>query len=247
MHLILVALLAGGQSVASPRAELTVLSAGAVEPALVQAAEHYRRETGDTVTIQFGTGPEIAARLKAGELPDLLIAPESVVERATGAGQVIAETRTSLGRVGVGVVTRRGVNAPAIGTVEGLKSALLGADSVVYNRASTGLHVERVLDRLGIGGALAGRTTRYANGEQVFEHLLKGKGNEIGFGALTEINEYKSRGLTLVGPLPPEIQNYTTYVAAVTTAARDRRQSERFVGFLESETARRAFAAAGIR
>ena len=44
--------------------------------------------------------------------------------------------------------------------------------------------------------------------------LLAGNSaRELGFGALTEIGLFTDKGLALVGPLPPSLQNYTTYVA----------------------------------
>ena len=56
-----------------------------------------------------------------------------------------------------------------------------------------------------------------ANGSLRGEHVIKGKGNEIGFGAITEIKLYEGKGLQYVGPLPAEVQNYTSYDAAMMT------------------------------
>jgi molybdate transport system substrate-binding protein len=46
--------------------------------------------------------------------------------------------RVELGRVGVGVAVRAGAPVPDISNTEALKRAILAADSIVYNRASTG-------------------------------------------------------------------------------------------------------------
>src|SRR2546423_1565036 len=99
--------------------------------------------------------------------------------------------------------------------VDALRQALLRADSVVYNQASTGLYLEKLFEKMGIADQLKPKTTRYANGAQVLEHVIKGKGNEIGFGAITEIKLFEAKGLKLVGPLPAEVQNYTSYSAAL--------------------------------
>ena len=55
------------------------------------------------------------------------------------------------------------------------------------------------------------KTTRYPDGAAVIEHVIRGKGNEIGFGAITEIRLYEPKGCALVGPLPADVQNYTSY------------------------------------
>ena len=51
------------------------------------------------------------------------------------------------------------------------------------------------------------------------EHVIKGSGKEIGFGAMTEIRLYEPKGIRLVGPLPAAIQNYTSYEAVVMNGA----------------------------
>ena len=73
--------------------------------------------------------------------------------------------------------------------------------------------------RIGIAEQIKSKTTRYPNGERVMEHIIKGAGNEIGFGAITEIKLFESKGAKLAGPLPADIQNYTTYGAALMSRA----------------------------
>jgi molybdate transport system substrate-binding protein len=78
------------------------------------------------------------------------------------------------------------------------------------------------------------------------EHVLKGKGKEIGFGPVTEILLHKDKGLKLVGPLPADIQNYTSYSAAPMTSAANADPARAFVRFLGSPESKALFAAAGI-
>src|SRR5207244_11448415 len=120
--------------------------------------------------------------------------------------------RVSLGRVGVGVVIRDGAPKPDVSTTEALKRALLDADSVIYNRASSGLYVEGLLQRLGLAEQIKAKTKRYT-GTDMIEPLIKGRGREIGFMPVVQILNWRGRGLQLVGPLPDDIQHYTTYAA----------------------------------
>ena len=87
---------------------------------------------------------------------------------------------------------------------------MLGANSIVYNTASSGLYLEKLFEGIGIAEQIKAKTTRYPTGEAVMDHIIKGKGNELGFRAITEIKLFERKGLKLVGPLPPDIQNYTT-------------------------------------
>jgi molybdate transport system substrate-binding protein len=227
-------------------AEIKVFSAGAVEPGLKRAIEAFKRTSGDTVTVEFNTAPQLASRLAAGDVADVLIAPPAALDQQTKDGKVAADGRVVVGKVGAGVVMRAGLPAPDVTTTAAFKQAVLAADSVVYNTASTGLYLEKLFERLGIAGDIKAKTTRYPNGERVMEHLIHGQGNEIGFGAITEIKLFEPKGLKLVGPLPAEVQNYTTYGAALMTGAPSPQAAKAFLTFLGSSDAKQAFAAAGV-
>ena len=73
-----------------------------------------------------------------------------------------------------------------------------------------------------------------------------GTGCEIGFGGITEIRRWNDRGLKLVGPLPPDIQNYTAYIAALSAAASNPEGARTFLAFLASPAAKSIFTANGV-
>jgi molybdate transport system substrate-binding protein len=231
----------------SSNTPFAVWSAGAVEEGVLRLTARYEREGGHDVTTLFGTGPELEKRLSSGANADVLIAPAAVVERAIKAGRVVSGTEVPIGRVGVGVTVRRGTVRPNVGTVDGLKAALLAAESVVYNQASTGQYLESLFARMGILDELKSKTTRYGNAAQVLEHVLASKRHEIGFGPITEIKSFEPKGVVLVGPLPADVQNYTTYVAAVLNHASARGAAQDFIRYLTTPAARQAFAATGVQ
>ncbi len=247
MKNIIWALLLGMSGVAvAQAAEIRVLSAGAVEPGLHAFAVLAKRETGHDLKIQFNTAPQIAKRLAANEVYDLLISPPAAVEQAVKEGKVVADTRVPVGRVGAGIIVRTGAAAPNVGTVEALKQALLAADTLVYNSASTGIYLDKLFAGWGILDQLKAKTTRYADGASVMEHVIKGSGNQIGFGAITEIKMYVPKGLQLVGPLPADVQNYTSYEAAVMNGATAGDAARAVLKLLATPAGKAAFVAAGV-
>lgn len=242
---ILVAFFCLAAGVASA-AEIKVLSGGAVEPGLEAFAHQLKRDTGNELKIQYNTAPQIAKRLASGDVYDILIAPPGVIEAAVKEGRVLAETRVLVGRVGAGVIVRTGASAPDIRTADTLKQALLGADSVVYNTASTGIYLDKLFAKMGISEQLKSKTTRHATGAAVLEHVIKGKGNEIGFGAITEIKLYEAKGLRFVGPLPAEIQNYTGYDAVIMNGATSVDAAKAVLRYLTTPAAKAAFVSGGV-
>lgn len=226
-------------------AELSVLSAGAIEPGLKNVIAAFEKETGHKVRLQFNTAPALRKRITDGEVWDVLIAPPSVLDEL-GQSRKLGTERVAVGRVGMGVVVRPGAPVPDIASVASLQQALRQSESLVFNRASTGLYLESLLRKMGLWSELEARTTRYPDGAAVLEHVLHGKGQEIGFGAMTEILLYRDKGLKLVGPLPAEVQNYTSYSGTVMDGAKDPQLALGFVRYLAGPQGRSLFVAAGI-
>jgi molybdate transport system substrate-binding protein len=233
-------------STASFAAEVRILSAGAVEPAMEAFAQIVKRETGNDIKAQFNTTPQIARRLAADEEFDIVIAPPDTITQGAKDGKLVADTRITVGRVGVGVVVRSGAPMPDIASVDALKRTLLAADSLVYNSASSGLYLDKLFEKMGILDQLKAKITRYPGGTEVMAHLSKGKGNEIGFGAVTEIKAYEPKGVRLVGPLPADVQNYTRYEAVMMKDARASDAAKAVLRQIASPAAKAAFAAIGV-
>ena len=244
---VVAALLSCAVAGAAWATDIRVLSAGAVEPGMVKVVDQFRKETKNRVRIAFFAGvPQLERRLSVGEPADVLVASAGLMSDQLRRGKIEAEAHSFIGRVGIGVTVRAAAPDPDIATLDKFKQSLLGADSIVYNHASTGLYLEKLFELLGIAEQLKMKTVRYANSAQVLEHVIGGKGIEIGFGAITEIRQFEPKGLKLVGPLPEQVQNSTAYSAAVISEAPEAEVAKDFVRYIGSPAAKVFFSAAGI-
>lgn len=221
-----------------------VLSGGALEPA-VEAALALWHGRGGAGAVTYATAPRIAERLAGGERPALVLAPAPFVEGLSRSG-ALAAPPVPLGAVAVGIALRDGAPVPDTATEDGLRDALLAADAVVFNRASTGLYVERLLDRLGLAERLAPRTVRFPDGDGVLRRLAAGTGREIAFAATTEILLFRGRGVRLLGPLPGAWRNSTSYAAGLLREHAGDEAARGLLTFLASAAARAAMAEAGV-
>jgi len=113
-------------------------------------------------------------------------------------------------------------------------------------RAFAGLVKRETGHELGILDQIKTKTTRYPDGASVMEHVIKSTDNTIGFGAITEIRMYEDKGLKLVGPLPAEVQNYTSYEAAVMSASAQQDAGRAVLKLLASPAGKSAFASGGV-
>ena len=154
--------LAGGAAAA----EIAVLSAGAIEPGLKAAAAAFQKQTGHVAKITFNTAPELRKRMDSHPAFDVVIAPPAVIGEFAAASK-LAETRANVGRVGMGVAVRDGAPLPDIANADALRRSVLEADSLVFNRASTGLYLEGLLRKMDVYAQVEGKTTRYPDGAAV--------------------------------------------------------------------------------
>jgi molybdate transport system substrate-binding protein len=116
-------------------------------------------------------------------------------------------------------VVKEGAPLPDISSVEAFKTALKAARSVAYidpaSGGSSGIYLASLFEKLGIAGDIAPKA-KLKKGGYVAELIANGEA-ELGLHQISEILPVK--GVKLVGPLPSEIQNYTTYAAAVSASA----------------------------
>jgi molybdate transport system substrate-binding protein len=210
---VILAIAAGTWSGNAAAAEIQVLSGGAVKPGLVRVVEVYKRNTGNEIKIQFETTPGIRKRLAEGEMADIVILPPAALDEQVKAGRLVSTGWVRIGQVGVGVAVRASQSNPDISTTTALKQAILAADSIVYNSASSGQYLEKLFDRIGIAEQIRPKTTRYPTGDEVMEHLIKGSGNELGFSPVTEIKLYEAALLTKSSS-PNESKAFLAYLAA---------------------------------
>jgi len=220
---------------------IRILSTGAVKPGLTKVIEGFEREQHSKVLVDFATAPAIAKR--NDESFDIVIAPRDPLKTAKSTGKLSGES-ILLGRIGVGVMVRRGAARPRIANVEELKQSLLNCESILFNQASTGLYIDNLLKRLGIAAQVEAKITRCGDFAAVRERIASSHEDAIGFGATTVIAESATEGVTFVGPLPAELQNYTSYAASLTASAMD--DAKAFVDYLASPAATAILKSAGI-
>ncbi len=230
---------------AAPAAELVVYSTGAVRSVVSALAEVFQQETGHTVRLTSATAGEVQAQIEQGAVADLVIAPQATIQRLAGKGLAIAEASLVVARVGMGVAVREGAPRPAIDTPAAFRQALLEAPSLTYSDpvagGTSGRALMALVDQLGIGAAV--RAKGLPGTGYVCEKVARGEA-ALCVHQISEI--LPVAGVTLVGPLPAELQQVTAYVAAPTPRGADATLAQAFVELLTRPAMRARFAAAGM-
>lgn len=232
---------------AADAAEVTVLSASAIKAVLTDLADAYRRETGQAVKLTFATAGEVEKRVLAGEAVDIVIGTDISTAKLAGDGLLVADTRAIIARVGVGIGAREGAAKPDISNPDALKRTLLAAKSVTYpdpaRGGASGIHFAKVIEQLGIAQPIRDKSVLGANPDHVCIAVAKGE-VELCAHQISEIMPVK--GVTLVGPLPRELQRVTTFAIALSAKASAAEGARAFLAFVTRPAFKAKFAEAGL-
>jgi molybdate transport system substrate-binding protein len=227
-------------------ADLKVLSGGAVKAAVTELADTWGRETGNGVAITYATTGASLQKLAAGEPADVVILTTEAIDQLSTKGTVIAGTKADVARVGIGVAVREGAPKPDISTPETVKQMMLVAKSVAYMDPSkggtSGIHFTKVLEEMGIASAVKSKAVLVDTGFAA-ERVAKGEA-EIVVHQISEILPVK--GVSLIGPLPREIQKVTVYSAAVAAKSETQEAAKALIAYMMTPVARAKFAAVGL-
>ncbi|MFZ0838146.1 MAG: substrate-binding domain-containing protein [Xanthobacteraceae bacterium] len=196
----------------------------------------------------LGDSPEaIPTRLARGEAADVVILDAASASELASRGVIQADSKVNLARSLIGMVVRAGAAKPDISSVEALKQTLLAAKSIAYSDSSSGTYLTTTLfPKLGVADQIAGKIRKIRgppSGEPVAAVIARGEA-EIGFQQVSEIIHVP--GITLVGPIPADVQPMIFYAGAITRSAQQPDAGRSLIRFLTSPEAAPFITKAGL-
>jgi molybdate transport system substrate-binding protein len=194
---------------------LKVLTTGAFKQVVVAVAADYEKRTGHKIDIQNDTAGAVTKRVTEGESFDVLVLTPTGLKTLGSSGHIDASSILPLAKVAIGVAVKQGAPLPAIKTVEDFQAAVRNARKVaIINPASggsSGIYLEGLFQRMGMADEVKSKAV-LVNGGLVAEKIVTGEA-DLAIHQISEILPVV--GVTLVGPLPEAIQNYTAYAGAL--------------------------------
>jgi molybdate transport system substrate-binding protein len=227
---------------------LNVLCAGAVKGLAGALQVRFERANDVAVAATFDAVGALRERLRGGAPCDVLVVSETMIEALIASGELRAGTGQPIGRVATALAVPAGAPLPPIGDGAALAAALRAASALYFpdaTRSTAGAHVRSMLDRLGLGEALAPRLRMFANGATAMRALAEA-GDERALGC-TQASEIRATpGLTLAGALPAPFALQTVYGGAVATVAANAALAHRFIALLAGADSRELRRSAGF-
>jgi molybdate transport system substrate-binding protein len=218
--------------------EIKVFASGGFKAAYHALVPGFEGASGHQVLTAWGSSvagapTSIPGRLQRGEPVDLVIMAGDGLDRLIGEGRIAAGSRVDLARSGIGVAVRAGAPRPDLSSAEALVRALRQAKSVAHSSSASGVYLKGLFRRLGLADMLGDRI-RQVEGEPVGGVVARGE-SEIGFQQVSELLPVP--GIDFVGPLPPEIQQFTVFAAGIASGAREPDAARALIAFLKSPAA----------
>jgi molybdate transport system substrate-binding protein len=165
------------------------------------------------------------------------------VARLIKQGKVAADSRTVLGRTGVGVAVRQGAPPPDFSTVEAFKHMLLNAKSVTHSEGSSGKHFLSLLDRLSLSEAIRPKIVQPVGSGGASRLVASGKA-ELAVIGLPPVLAVP--GLDWLGWLPDELNEWIVFTGGASSAAKEPQAARAFLRFLSAPEAVAVFKAKGL-
>lgn len=211
---------------------LTVFSSNGIRAVLLEIAPEFERTSGHKLEITFNPANVLKQRIDAGDAFDVAILTPVVMDDAIHRGRIAAASRRTIARVGCGMAVGAGASRPDIATAAAFKQALLAAPSIAATtEGASGVHFARVLVGLGIAEPV-NRKTNWQAGGLTGELAARGE-VELAVQLMSELKAVT--GIDIVGPFPPELQEYVVMVAGVGSTSREPAAAAALIQALTSE------------
>ena len=211
---------------------LRVLSAGAAKGLVGDLQAAFTARAGTSLEGSFSAVGAIRERFEGGAACDVLILTARQLGELAAAGLV--QGVAPIGTVRTAVAVPEGHPRPEISSGPAFAAAMRAASAVFLPdayKSTAGIHIRAVLTALGLEAEMAPKLRMFPNGETAMRTLAE-EAPEGGIGTTQMTEILYTRGLALVGPLPPAHDLSTVYAAAVSTAAAMPEQAATLVAML---------------
>lgn len=224
--------------------ELTVFAAASLKNALQQVAEAYEAQTGTDLHLSFAGSSALARQIQAGAPADVFISAHPAwMDVLAQDGLIAADSRFDLLGNRLVLVAHGSDVEPFEITKDFDLAGHLGDQRLAMALAGAvpaGIYTAAALDWLGQWQDLAPRTAQVGNVRIALALVARG---ETPFGVVYHSDALAEPGVTAVGLFPLNSHPPIVYPAA---ALSDDADAERFLMYLQSDTARAAFEAQGF-
>jgi molybdate transport system substrate-binding protein len=220
---------------ASAQAPVHVIASNGMKAVVEELQPRIEKSIGHSLSIEYGSTAGLMRKIEAGAGFDAVILVSDAVGQLAKEAKVNAATRADFARCGVGLAVRSGAPKPDISTPAAMKKTLQQAASISYAKdGASRAYIDRMLERLGIAEEMKPKALLTQGSGPAMASVAAGK-TAIVMTLISELLPVK--GIDVVGPFPPELQNYVSFGAAVGAKASQPDAAKALIAFLKGQEA----------
>jgi molybdate transport system substrate-binding protein len=226
------------QTATAKAAEIKLLCAIALQQLMEDLGPKFEGASKHKLATTIAPLGQALKRLQDGETYDLVILPQRGIDTLAKDGKLVASTATSVVVTRIGVAVGKGAPKSDISTSEAFKRSMLAAKSITHGNPATGgisgVHVVKVLERLGIAEQMKAKTVLLDKAGLAGVLVADGKA-EIVIQPIQELVVVP--GIEVVGPLPDELQDTVTYQAVIMPNVKELEPLNALINYLRTPDA----------
>lgn len=245
---VILALLAAAAMTGAAAAELRLIGQATTGGALRALVPPFEQQSGDRVEMTLGNPTATLARLRATEAVDIVVVNNAILDTLLAEQRIDATTRLPLGDSRIGMAIAAGVAKPPFADK---------ADFIAYARqlvsiglvdpktSGTSPPFIKAVEALGLAAELAPKYRIFEGAGDAVADAIARHEVEAGISTIPEL--ITNKGVEVIGPIPPDVLQYssTTY-AFVGAHSASPDEARKFLALLASPAGAAAFRAIGL-
>ena len=224
-------------------ADIKVIGSPGLREPYTELVPGFEKSTANKVTTTWGGVNEVANKVAAGEIADIVLLPVKQIDDLIRQGRLDRANTVVVAKSGVGVAVRAGTPKIDIRSSDSIKKALLAGNRIAYSTGPSGVHMAAVIKQWGLSDQLKSKIVVTPPNTQVAEVLAKG-GADIGFQQVSEL--FHAPGIDYLGQLPSDIDEITAFAAALHTRAQNPDAAKALIKYLSAPAAAPIIKKAGM-
>jgi molybdate transport system substrate-binding protein len=203
----------------------------------------FEAASGIKLVTEWAPTTVIMSKLAAGGRADVAVVIADSMDRLVEQGKVDPASRVEVAHSRLGVAVARGAAHPDISTVAAFTKTLLAARSVAFSQSgASGIYFAKMIEKLGIAEAVRAKATMIPAGFTA-EKLVTGEADL----AVQQVSELMVvPGIEIIGTFPEDVQQVTSFSAAIMCDAENRTAAGQFLSTLNTDQAAAAYRASGL-
>jgi molybdate transport system substrate-binding protein len=229
----------GISRVGHAQTELTIVTPLPTKESFDKIIPGFEAKTGYKVKVTIGTGVGTKDQAARGEPFDVFVILPPY-PAALASGNLIADSKTTLGGFVMALTVKKGTPRPDISTADAVRRTLLAAKSAATvdpKEGSVGVAALAMFEKLGIAEQMKPKMKFVRTGGVIGTSVTSGE-SEIGLGPYaSDLQGNRNADLDVVGSVPREASPPTDIDAFIATHAKDPAAARTLVQYLASPEA----------